>query len=494
MDRSHVYGVELSRLRNLSRLHVPLRKIHFRLESDTLPVRDSYIDLYIPQFHRYDPGGDSSIRHLDVTTTWRGLSVSHAEELKFWEEMFAAVLEYTISNYLIEAIDSMDDCNIDRYPGDLDSRICSFANKLGSKTLPVNIREINSCMMQLHQRHGPQYQWLACTGNLHNTLCEFLRTRECFLDTPLDPSVQVTFSACLSGQGEPNIVGTLQRYGPSLRFHRLDTSTNDGAWCSIHPSYVEQVLNPAYPSFLGRPEYHLTSDWIKFNWEGDHEGFLGYPAREEGSESEYMVIQPTHTNSSLQNLSLSNTPLEMKRLFRTEPKTPRHAIVHYHGASCSPKAANTSPVCPASAPTLARKNIDLVHPSRDSKRPSSAARASMDNSARKTSGSSSDTAGLFPTAVGSWQYESCPAWVAWQKKDPNSEPSGLQELAPEWYGPPPDMDVRVEKLRAQMKEWYDAMILKRDTPRKKSQGERSEEQAYIKLFIGGSSGDEGDVE
>ncbi|KAH7054272.1 hypothetical protein B0J12DRAFT_449271 [Macrophomina phaseolina] len=276
MDRSHVYGVELSRLRNLSRLHVPLRKIHFRLESDTLPVRDSYIDLYIPQFHRYDPGGDSSIRHLDVTTTWRGLSVSHAEELKFWEEMFAAVLEYTISNYLIEVIDSMDDCNIDRYPGDLDSRICSFANKLGSKTLPVNIREINSCMMQLHQRHGPQYQWLACTGNLHNTLCEFLRTRECFLDTPLDPSVQVTFSACLSGQGEPNIVGTLQRYGPSLRFHRLDTSTNDGAWCSIHPSYVEQVLNPAYPSFLGRPEYHLTSDWIKFNWEGDHEGFLGY--------------------------------------------------------------------------------------------------------------------------------------------------------------------------------------------------------------------------
>lgn len=116
MDRSHVYGVELSRLRNLSRLHVPLRKIHFRLESDTLPVRDSYIDLYIPQFHRYDPGGDSSIRHLDVTTTWRGLSVSHAEELKFWEEMFAAVLEYTISNYLIEAIDSMDDCNIGMPP------------------------------------------------------------------------------------------------------------------------------------------------------------------------------------------------------------------------------------------------------------------------------------------------------------------------------------------------------------------------------------------
>ncbi|GME25926.1 hypothetical protein GTA08_BOTSDO01424 [Neofusicoccum parvum] len=116
MERSHVYGVELSRLRNLSTELQPPRKIHFRLESDTLPVRDTYLDLYVPEFHQYSSREDRPVRHLDITSTWRGLSVGQAEELKFWEDMFAAVLEYTISNHLIDLIDGMDNCNVGTLP------------------------------------------------------------------------------------------------------------------------------------------------------------------------------------------------------------------------------------------------------------------------------------------------------------------------------------------------------------------------------------------
>lgn len=112
MECTHVYGVELSRLRNLSSESQLLRKIHFRLESDALPARGSYLDLYVPDFHQYDSNRDRLYRHLDATSTWRRLTTPQAEELKFWEEMFAAVLEYIVSNHLIDIVDEMDNCNI----------------------------------------------------------------------------------------------------------------------------------------------------------------------------------------------------------------------------------------------------------------------------------------------------------------------------------------------------------------------------------------------
>lgn len=140
----------------------------------------------------------------------------------------------------------------------------------------MSVREIVACILELYKRHGSQHQWLASGGNFHNALCEFLRTRDCFLDTPPHPVVKVSFSASLSSQGEPNVVGILARFGPLVGFNRLDTYTTEDAWCHIHPKHMEPVLDPAYPSLLGRPEYRLASDWIKFTWENDDEGFHGY--------------------------------------------------------------------------------------------------------------------------------------------------------------------------------------------------------------------------
>lgn len=165
---------------------------------------------------------------------------------------------------------------IDRFPGDLDARICSFTNSMGGKTLAVNVGEIVSCMLELYKRHGDQYQWLASSGNFFNAMCEFLRTRDCFLDTPPHPTVKVTFSASLSAQGEPSIIGDLKRFGPLVAFNRLDAFTSEDAWCHIYPSYAEPILDSLYPSFLGRPEYRLASDWIKFEWNSAVDGFSGY--------------------------------------------------------------------------------------------------------------------------------------------------------------------------------------------------------------------------
>ncbi|KAF4313605.1 hypothetical protein GTA08_BOTSDO01424 [Botryosphaeria dothidea] len=501
MERPHVYGVELSRLRNLSTSPQPPRKIHFRLESDTLPVRDSYLDLYIPEFHQYRSHNGRQVRHLDITSTWRSLSIAHAEELKFWEEMAAAVLEYTISNHLIDLIDCMDDCNIDRYPGDLDGRICSFTNNLGSKTFPVSVREIVACILELYKRHGSQHQWLASGGNFHNALCEFLRTRDCFLDTPPHPVVKVSFSASLSSQGEPNVVGILARFGPLVGFNRLDTYTTEDAWCHIHPKHMEPVLDPAYPSLLGRPEYRLASDWIKFTWENDDEGF--HDTHSKTSVDEYVVIQPPHTTPSPQNSSESNVPLEMKRISQSSIRTPCNKIIHYPGVSTSPKAPNGYSLCPASAPP-ARRRADSVLGISMPIRPSSATRTWTDNTIDGTGNSS----GLFGTTDDDHQYESCPTWVVWANNDAGGGKHCVLEQARKGKLTPPS-DVTAERMRSKleeiqeilqtdamkrMKEWYDAMVLKQDTPCKKTREELSEEEAYGRLFLGGDSGEEADVD
>ncbi|KAK8164726.1 hypothetical protein IWX90DRAFT_484414 [Phyllosticta citrichinensis] len=277
MDRDFpLYAIELSRLRDFSDQRRPQRKIHFRLESDSIPIRSSPVDLWIPMFHRYGSSPEGNVRHLDETSTWRGLSMTQAREIKFWEDMFAAVLEYKISNHLIDIIDAMDECGAARRPESLNHRICESINSMGCRNYPVNIQEFLTCMIELYKRHGSQYNWLASSGDFYNGLCEFLRTRDCFLDTPLLPTVKVAFWAAINAQGEPTVCGRVKRYGPIVRFKRLDSEASFGRKCHIQPVYVDSVLDPEYDSYVGRPEYQLKSDCVAFEWDGSQRSFGGY--------------------------------------------------------------------------------------------------------------------------------------------------------------------------------------------------------------------------
>ncbi|KAL1619679.1 hypothetical protein SLS54_006616 [Diplodia seriata] len=459
MELSHVYGVELSRLRNLCSEPQPLRKIHFRLESDTLPARESYLDLYVPEFHQYGSSIDRPVRHLDITSTWRKLSTTHAAELKFWEDMFAAVLEYTISNHLIDLVDDMHDCNIDRYPGDLDGRICAFVNKLGGRTFPVNVREIATCMLELYERHGCQHQWFASSGNLYNALCEFLRTRDCFLDAPLHPTIKVTFAASFSPQNEPAVVGVLRRFGPVMGFTRLDAFTTEDAWCEIHPTYVEPTLDPNYASFLKRPEYRLASDWVKFDWDSGVQGFRGY-------------VRPMPSLGAAGVRTCLNVDLAAvsRRVFPDGVVFERNLRVRIklYTAKLATKMNDDG------------RTDSVLDTSSDQKRPVSTVWISTDDTTAATSHKSSGTVDNT-------------AWVRWSNGDDEGL-GGLSHMEEQWYMPPGDQIERAERLGRSIKEWYDAMLLKRDTPRKKTREEQSQEEAFEEAFLGGDSGEDGDIE
>ena len=65
------------------------------------PRRSSSFDIYRPQLVRFDDTTDSIVEHLDVVTTWRGISHEHAIELLFWEQAFQKSLESLIEGTLI---------------------------------------------------------------------------------------------------------------------------------------------------------------------------------------------------------------------------------------------------------------------------------------------------------------------------------------------------------------------------------------------------------
>lgn len=108
MDRDlPLYDVQLARLRDLKRQQRLRRLIYFRLESDSMPNRASPTDLWIPKLRKYESTPEGTVQHLDEISMWRNLSPAQAKEILFWEKMLAAVLEYIVSNHLIDMIDEL---------------------------------------------------------------------------------------------------------------------------------------------------------------------------------------------------------------------------------------------------------------------------------------------------------------------------------------------------------------------------------------------------
>ncbi|KAK8208466.1 hypothetical protein IWZ01DRAFT_343316 [Phyllosticta capitalensis] len=277
MDRDlPLYDVQLARLRDLKRQQRLRRLIYFRLESDSMPNRASPTDLWIPKLRKYESTPEGTVQHLDEISMWRNLSPAQAKEILFWEKMLAAVLEYIVSNHLIDMIDELGLENHFAEPDTISRIICAFVNSVGCRTFAVDIQEVITSMIELFGIHGSQHHWLASCGDFRNGLCEFLRTRDCFLDTPVSPTVKVSFSASMNHRGEPTVCGQMKRYGPHVSFSRLDSQVFLDRSCHVHPVFVDPILNIGYNARVGYPEYDLKSDCVEFGWSPLHDGFVGF--------------------------------------------------------------------------------------------------------------------------------------------------------------------------------------------------------------------------
>ena len=84
-----------------------LPKLHVRVSLKGLPSSKGSLiaDAYCPRIRRSPVYRQSPAQHLDVVSTWKGLTLLQAAELLFWEKTFADSLARLVREMLVDAFE-----------------------------------------------------------------------------------------------------------------------------------------------------------------------------------------------------------------------------------------------------------------------------------------------------------------------------------------------------------------------------------------------------
>jgi hypothetical protein len=84
--------------------------ISVEVSSSIFPKRRTVLDFYCPKLTNLEGFNPKTVQHVDVVTTWKGLSISQAHELLFWERATRAALESYVEEMLIaKFVDTVKD-------------------------------------------------------------------------------------------------------------------------------------------------------------------------------------------------------------------------------------------------------------------------------------------------------------------------------------------------------------------------------------------------
>ncbi|OCK86709.1 uncharacterized protein K441DRAFT_32908 [Cenococcum geophilum 1.58] len=80
----------------------PQIEVELDLRGLTPTKSSSALDVYCPQSRRHLSQSQNSVEHLDVISTWKGLSIAQVYEIMFWGNSFKASLEKLVSKVLMD--------------------------------------------------------------------------------------------------------------------------------------------------------------------------------------------------------------------------------------------------------------------------------------------------------------------------------------------------------------------------------------------------------
>jgi hypothetical protein len=222
----------------------------------------------------------SLIEHLDICTTWKGLTYQKATELLFWEKTFVSILESLIQNQVSWL---KDENEIPTSPTSANTP--SDNGKAVSRSVRVDFSDVVVNMVCHHNKYGRHHTWFASTSNVYSTVARFVRTRECFFGTGSPMTEKTTGDAWLdvqlgpekiyfdSEKSDPYFENTLEiQWHPNIiTFHEFDVITQEGHDFVLMPRVCGLTSTDFGP--YSTISYDTSASWLK--WDPDVNGFRG---------------------------------------------------------------------------------------------------------------------------------------------------------------------------------------------------------------------------
>lgn len=190
-----------------------------------------------------------------------------------------------------------------------------FAENI-TRTIAIDAPKLVYDMIDLfdEDQSSFEYTWFKSSGNLPDAVYNFLRTRDCFLDTFPFPSLEVSFRYKQSDQGL-SIFGEVNWQTPNVSFPNLPVRLHTGAEYRIAPQYMEPDLgckySPGFAKFDIEPEYSVTSKTLPVAWDSNLRCFRSMvPANKQRQQ----FVE--HTNGSTKAMKTDETKFSAKIFMR----------------------------------------------------------------------------------------------------------------------------------------------------------------------------------
>ncbi|KAF1995224.1 hypothetical protein P154DRAFT_349590 [Amniculicola lignicola CBS 123094] len=254
-----------------------LANVKVEIELRGLPGADRYkaTDVYCPEVRRSPTISDHHVSHLDVVSCWKGLSIKYASEIVWWEVLFQEALERMVlstvlrsfAEHVRESPDLIDETTV--IPS-----LIQFTTAKTSRLIDIDVAKLVNDMMHSHYEAAfkAPSAWFVLSRDLSSMVYNFVRTRDCFLDSYPFPCLEISFSHD-HDRSRLLLMGEVNWQPPVINFDNLPVELPAGAEYRITPHFQDldlgSSLGPRFTSFFAEPTFHTSSKTLPLAWDGN---------------------------------------------------------------------------------------------------------------------------------------------------------------------------------------------------------------------------------
>lgn len=254
----------------------------FTLTGPSLQQYQNIYEVFYPrlmQFHKqntsYGFRDTSHTDFLDLTITWKGLTMTEAKELRHWEEIFQTQLKIHVQEHYSFLATEKKRGKIYASPYFMQP------SDNGSRYFTVDILDLIQDMATEQAKAYPDETWFESQG-IVSILVSFLMLHDCFLPEGFyDENGEYTGQAAVGlklankDQAGFSELGDLRiNWAPAfLSFASFEEQPVEGSFFQLKPDF-QHAQAAAWKETLPEVSYHSSEDWLK--WHEKSQSFVGY--------------------------------------------------------------------------------------------------------------------------------------------------------------------------------------------------------------------------